>query len=150
MADETAAAEPTATESAALPKPATPRRRAAKPRTGRTGQGRPGLASQARVEDVRERINGAELDLEEHVAGLSEQLADLAHRVERYAADSAAGTRDLVAGAGYAGARAGRIAGRQLASTARAVRDDPLPTMAAFGVLALIAMVVFSRRDARW
>ena len=144
-------------DEADTPAPATPttaakttatRKRATKPRAKRTTTSR--AKSVPRPAEVRERIEDVEVELEEHVAGLSDQLAELRVRVEHFAERSAAGARDLVSGASYAGAMATRQAGHQVVRAARAVRSDPLPAILGLGILTLVTAVIVTRWDDRY
>lgn len=88
-------------------------------------------------------------DIEGRVESLSEEIAVLARQIERFAGHRLDDVRDLAAEVGSAGTVAVRRAGRQTAAAARAVREDPLPTVIALGVLALLATFVVSRANQR-
>jgi hypothetical protein len=84
-------------------------------------------------------------DVDEHVASLREQIAALAHQVEQFAEDRYGEAHELVSNIGDAGAVLSARAGRQTIAAARSIRNDPLPTIVALGVLSLLAAIVVGR-----
>jgi len=97
------------------------------------------------VEDVSERVNG--FDMQAVVSDLSSQLSDIRSRLDEMIAAPLHTAGELVHAAQHEGSVAARRAGRQIARTARAVRDDPVPVVVAFGVLALLAGAVVGERS---
>ena len=88
-------------------------------------------------------------DIEGRVESLAEEISTLAHQIERFAGHRLDDMRDMASEVGSAGTVAVRRAGRQTVAAARAVGEDPLPTIIALGVLALLATFVVSRANQR-
>jgi predicted nucleic acid-binding Zn-ribbon protein len=86
---------------------------------------------------------------EDRLAALREQIADLAEQVEEYAEDRLEDARDLIANVADAGTALAARAGRQTLSTARAVRDDPLPLIVGLGVVAILTAMVVGNANRR-
>jgi phage host-nuclease inhibitor protein Gam len=118
---------------------------------------KPLKAVRARGQRAAARLRTAAVDaatdvedeLEEQVASLSDQLARLAQQVEQFAEERYGDARELVASVGDAGAALASRARRQTRVAARAVREDPLPTVVAVGVLALLAAIIIGRMNDR-
>ena len=102
----------------------------------------------ARAKLVDDLEDGAG-EIEDRVESLGQEIATLAHQLERFAGHRLDDVRDMASEFGSAGEVAGRRAGRQTAAAARAVRQDPLPTVVALGVLALLAAFLISRANQR-
>lgn len=100
-----------------------------------------------RAGELVDDVSDAEAGLEHRLNELREELGSLALRLEDYAADRIGDARDIVVEAGHQGARAARNVGRQANAVGQAVREDPLPTVVALGVIALLTAMFLSRRD---
>ena len=119
------------------------RKRVAKARTAVRAAG--ARASEI-SEDVRDDLTN---DMEDRVASLGTQIAELTHQVEQFAEDRWDDARELAAGVEHASTVAARRVGRSTVAAARAVRDDPLPMIVGLGVLALLAAFVLGQSGPR-
>jgi len=116
---------------------------------GRTAAKRVGTQVKvARAKLVDDLEDGAG-EIEDRVESLGQEIATLAHQLERFAGHRLDDVRDMASEFGSAGEVAVRRAGQQTAAAARAVRQDPLPTVVALGVLALLAAFLISRANQR-
>ena len=86
---------------------------------------------------------------EDRLTALREQIAALAGQVEDYAEERLEDARDLIANVADAGTVLAARAGRQTLSTARAVRDDPLPLVVGLGVVAILTAMVVGNANRR-
>jgi hypothetical protein len=86
---------------------------------------------------------------EDGLTALREQISDLARQLEEYAEERLEDARDLIANVADAGTVLAERAGRQTVSTARAIRNDPLPMIVGLGVVAILTAMVVGNANRR-
>lgn len=118
-------------------------------RTVKTAAKRVGAQVKVARAKVADELDDQAEELEERIASLSEEISTLAHQIERFAGHRLDDVREMAADLREAGTVAVRRAGRQTVAAARAVREDPLPTVVALGVVALLATFVMARMNQR-
>ena len=118
-------------------------------RTAKTAAKRVGTQVKVARAKVADDLDDKTEELEERITSLGDEISVLAHQIERFAGHRLDDVREMASDLGEAGTVAVRRAGRQTVAAARAVRDDPLPTVVALGIVALLATFVMTRMDRR-
>lgn len=96
------------------------------------------------IEELDEDFHNA---FDERLAALRSEIATIAETVHDFTLDTYDGALDLVEDARHQAARAGRQIGRSASAAGHVVKENPVPTIALLGTIALLAALAFQRSD---
>jgi len=100
--------------------------------------------AKAEVEELDEEFHNA---FDERLAALRGEIASLAETVHDFTLDAYDGALDVVDDVRHQAARAGRQIGKSVNATGHVIKENPVPTIAVLGTIALLAALAFQRND---